>query len=184
MVQHIAIFLAGAGASDRQLQDVREKCGSAAVFQDLQEALRGDRIEVTCDSRILNGSDPMLPDLKFAIVDGRDVAKMHVDTIKNDKTKGERVIASSQTRSFVEIAQLLKSFYPQSKVKTAQAPTFIIRMFSLFDGSIKTILPQLGKPMNVSGAKAQRLLEINFVPADVTIKESADYLIKNGFIKS
>jgi dihydroflavonol-4-reductase len=77
---------------------------------------------------------------------------------------------------------LLKSIYPTSKVKSAQAPTFIIRLLSLFDSSIKPILPQLGKPMNVSGAKAQRLLNINFISADVTLKESADYLIKNGFI--
>jgi dihydroflavonol-4-reductase len=133
--------------------------------------------------RVLNGRDPMLPDLKFAIVDVRDVAKMHVDAIKNENTKGERIIASSETRSFVEIAKLLKSIYPKSKVKSAQAPTFMIRLLSLFDGSIKPILPQLGKPMNVSGAKAQRLLGINFIPADVTIKESAEYLIKNGFIK-
>lgn len=133
--------------------------------------------------RVLNGSDPMLPDLKFAIVDVRDVAKMHVDAIKNENTKGERIIASSETRSFVEIAKLLKSFYPKSKVKSAQAPTFIIRLLSLFDGSIKPILPQLGKPMNVSGAKAQRLLNISFIPVEVTLKESADYLMKNGFIK-
>ena len=132
--------------------------------------------------RVLNGSDPMLPDLKFAIVDVRDVAKMHVDAIKNENTKGERIISSSETRSFVEIAKLLKSIYPTSKVKSAQAPTFIIRLLSLFDSSIKPILPQLGKPMNVSGAKAQRLLNINFISADVTLKESADYLIKNGFI--
>ena len=134
--------------------------------------------------RVLNGSDPMLPDLKFAIVDVRDVAKMHVDAIKNENTKGERIISSSETRSFVEIAKLLKSIYPTSKVKSAQAPTFIIRLLSLFDSSIKPILPQLGKPMNVSGAKAQRLLNMNFISADVTLKESADYLIKNGFIKS
>jgi dihydroflavonol-4-reductase len=133
--------------------------------------------------RVLSGSDPMLPDLKFAIVDVRDVAKMHVDAIKNENTKGERIIASSETRSFVEIAKLLKSVYPKSKVKSAQAPTFMIRLLSLFDGSIKSILPQLGKPMNVSGAKAQRILSINFIPVEVTIKESADYLIKNGFIK-
>jgi len=132
--------------------------------------------------RVLNGSDPMLPDLKFAIVDVRDVAKMHVDAIKNENTKGERIISSSETRSFVEIAKLLKSIYPTSKVKSAQAPTFIIRLLSLFDNSIKPILPQLGKPMNVSGAKAQRLLNIKFISADVTLKESADYLIKNGFI--
>jgi dihydroflavonol-4-reductase len=73
--------------------------------------------------------------------------------------------------------------YPKSKVKSAQAPTFIIRLLSLFDGSIKAILPQLGKPMNVSSAKAQRLLGIHFIPVEVTIKETADYLIKNGFIK-
>ena len=133
--------------------------------------------------RILNGSDPMLPDLKFALVDVRDVAKMHVDAITNEKTKGERIIASSETRSFVEIAKLLKSLYPKSKVKSAQAPTLIIRLLSLFDGSIKAILPQLGKPMNVSGAKAQRLMSISFIPVEVTLKESADYLIKNGFIK-
>jgi hypothetical protein len=37
--------------------------------------------------------------------------------------------------------------------------------------------------MNVSSAKAQRLLSIQFIPVKVTLKESADYLIKNGFTK-
>jgi dihydroflavonol-4-reductase len=133
--------------------------------------------------RILSGKDPMLPDLKFAIVDVRDVAKMHVDAIKNDSTKGERILASSETKSFVEIAKLLKSIYPKSKVKTAQAPSFLIQFLAIFDGTVKSILPQLGKPMKVSGAKAKRLLGMNFIPADVAIKESADYLIKNSFIK-
>jgi len=134
--------------------------------------------------RILNGKDPMLPDLKFAIVDVRDVATMHVDAIKSESTKGQRIIASSSTKSFIEIAQLLKASYPKSKVKSAKAPTFVIRLLSLFDGSIKAILPQLGKPMTVSGAKAEKLLGINFIPSDVAIRESAEYLIKNGFIKN
>jgi dihydroflavonol-4-reductase len=134
--------------------------------------------------RVLQGKDPMLPDLKFALVDVRDVATMHVAAIKNDSTKGERLIASSETRSFIEIAKLMKSNYPKSKVKTGQAPTILMRLLSLFDGSIKAILPQLGKPMNVNNTKAQRLLGIKFIPADVSLKESADYLIKSGFIKA
>jgi dihydroflavonol-4-reductase len=133
--------------------------------------------------RILNGKDPMLPDLRFAIVDVRDVAKMHVDSIKVDATKGERILASSETKSFVEIAKLLKSIYPKSKVKTTQAPTFLVQFLAIFDGTVKSILPQLGKPMKVSGVKAKRLLGMNFIPADVAIKESADYLIKGRFIK-
>ena len=134
--------------------------------------------------RILLGKDPMLPDLKFSIVDVRDVAKMHVDSIKNDASKGERILATAGTKSFVDIAKLLKAAYPKSKVKFAKAPTFLVYFLSLFDSTIKGILPQLGKPMNVSGAKATRVLGINFIPADVTLQESADYLIKNGFIKS
>jgi dihydroflavonol-4-reductase len=130
--------------------------------------------------RILKGSDPMLPDLKFAIVDVRDVAKMHVAAIKLEGTKGERIISSSETKSFVEIAQYLKSIYPKSKVKTTQAPTAIIKFLSIFDGTIKAILPQLGKPMNVSNAKAKSLMGMNFIPVEVTLRESAEYLIKNG----
>ena len=133
--------------------------------------------------RVLQGKDPMLPDLNFALVDVRDVATMHVAAISNDATKGERLIASSETRSFIEIAKFMKANYPTSKAKTTQAPTLLMKLLSLFDGSIKLILPQLGKPMNVNNTKAQRLLGIKFIPADVSLKESADYLIKNGFIK-
>ena len=133
--------------------------------------------------RILKGKDPMLPDLRFPIVDVRDVALMHVDAIKNDATKGERILASSETMSFVEIAKYLKTLYPKSKTKTAQAPAFLIKFLANFDGEIKAILPLLGKPMITSGEKAKRIFGISFIPAQVSVRESADYLIKNGFIK-
>lgn len=133
--------------------------------------------------RILKGSDPMLPDLKFAIVDIRDVAKMHVDAIENNKTKGERILSSSETKSFVEIAKYLKLIYPESKIKTVQAPTAIIKSLSFFNGTIKTILPQLGKPMRISNAKARRMMGINFTPVEVTLRESAEYLVKNRATK-
>jgi len=130
--------------------------------------------------RVLQGKDPMLPDLRFAIVDVRDVAKMHVEAIKIDATKGERILASSGTRSFIEIAKLLKSIYPKSKVKTGKAPTFLMHFLSLFDGSIKSILPLLGKAMLVNNSKATKLMGINFIPVDLTVAESADFLVKNG----
>jgi dihydroflavonol-4-reductase len=133
--------------------------------------------------RIMKGKDPMLPDLRFPIVDVRDVAQMHVNALKNDATKGERILASSETYSFVEIAKLVKSLYPKSKAKTVQAPTIIIKFLSNFDGEIKAILPVLGKPMIASNDKARRLFGMKFIPIDVTIRDSADYLVKSGFIK-
>jgi dihydroflavonol-4-reductase len=133
--------------------------------------------------RIMKGKDPMLPDLKFSIVDVRDVAQMHVQAIKNDATKGERILAASETISFVGIAKYLKSIYPKSKIKTGQAPSVLIKFLSLLDGEIKAVLPLLGKPMITSNKKAQKLLGIKFIPVEVTLKESAAYLVKNGFIK-
>jgi dihydroflavonol-4-reductase len=132
--------------------------------------------------RVLQGKDPMLPDLSFSIVDVKDVAKMHVDSIKTDTTKGERILASSGNWSFIEIAKLLKSAYPTSKAKTAKAPTFLIKFLSLFDGTIKGVLPMLGKPMKINGTKATRLLGIHYIPVETSIKDSADFLVKNGFI--
>jgi dihydroflavonol-4-reductase len=134
--------------------------------------------------RIMKGKDPMLPDLKFPIVDVRDVARMHVDAIKTEASKSERILATSETYSFIEIAKLIKSLYPKSKAKTAQAPTFLIKFLSIFDGEIKAVLPMLGKPMLNSNEKARRIFGINFIPVEVTIRESADYLVKNGFIKN
>jgi len=133
--------------------------------------------------RIMKGKDPMLPDLRFSIVDVRDVAQMHVEAIKNDETKGERILAASQTFSFVEIAKYIKSIYPKSKIKTGKAPSVLIKFLSLFDGEIKAVLPLLGKPMITSNKKAQKILGIKFIPVEVTLKESAAYLVKNGFIK-
>jgi len=138
---------------------------------------------VSVVERIMKGKDPMLPDLSFPIVDVRDVAKMHVEAIKSEASKGERILASSETYSFIEIAKLIKSIYPKSKVKTAKAPTFLIKFLANFDGEIKSVLPMLGKPMITANDKARRILGINFIPVEISIRESADYLVKNGFIK-
>jgi len=139
---------------------------------------------VSVIERILSGKDPMLPGLSFGIVDVRDVALMHVAAITNDHTIGERFLAVSSTWSFVQIAKYLKSLYPKSKVKTVLAPNALVRFLALFDSEIRGILPMLGKPAVFSGAKAHRVLGINFIPVEVSVRESAEYLIENGFSKA
>jgi len=37
--------------------------------------------------------------------------------------------------------------------------------------------------MAISNEKAKRLMGMSFTPVEVTLRESADYLVKNGFIK-
>ena len=128
--------------------------------------------------RILKGKDPMLPDLRFPIVDVRDVARMHVEAIKNADSIGERILASSETLSFIEIAKYLKSIYPKSNTKTMQAPTFIIKILAIFDGEIKAVLPLLGKPMMTSNEKAKKIFGVSFISAKESVKNSAEFLLE------
>lgn len=133
--------------------------------------------------RTFKGQDPLLPDLQFGIVDVKDVAAMHVLSIKNEKSVGERILATSQTLSFVDFAKILKVAYPKSKVKTGKAPTLLIKFLSNFDGEIKAILPLLGRDMQVSNSKAISIFGIHFIPAEDSVKDSANYLLKTGVIK-
>ena len=135
---------------------------------------------VSIIERILNGKDPMVPDIAFSIVDVKDVADMHVRALQIDASKGERFISSADTLTFLQIAKDLKRAYPGRKIATAKAPTVLIRMLALFDEEIKSSLPLLGKVTPVSAAKAASILGMNFIPAEQSIRETADFLIQSG----
>ena len=128
--------------------------------------------------RIFKGKDPMLPNVAFSVVSVKDIARMHVDCIKIDATKNQRLIGSSGLLSFVEMAKLIKQRVPNKRISTLQAPNIIIRFLSLFDNDIKTILPLLGDKTPVSASKAQSMLNMQFISKDETIEETVDFLLK------
>ena len=138
---------------------------------------------VSIIERILNGKDPMVPDIAFSIVDVKDVADMHVRALQIDASKNERFISSADTLTFLQIAKALKRAYPQRKIATAKAPTMLIRMLALFDEEIKSSLPLLGKVTPATSAKAASILGITFIPAEQSIRETADFLIQSGVLK-
>lgn len=139
---------------------------------------------VSIIERILKASDPVLPDVSMSIVDVRNVAEMHVKAIKAKASKNERFLASADTLSFIGMAQIIKRAYPNRKVNTGKAPNFLIRLLALFDGDIKRVVPLLGLRTLVDNTKAKNLLKIDFIPAEESILETAEYLITNGFVKN
>ena len=138
---------------------------------------------VSVIERILNRVDPVLPDLSFSLVDVKDVAAMHVKAISTDASKGERILASGGTRTFLQIANAIKAAFPNRKVNTGMAPTFLIRFLAIFDAEIRAVLPSLGKHIGTNASKAESLLGIKFISPEVSIAETAKYLIDNGFVK-
>jgi len=138
---------------------------------------------VSVVERILNGKDPVLPDISFSIVDVKDVATMHVTAISTDASKGQRFIAAAGSRTFVQIAQALKSAFPKRRITTTQAPNALLRFLALFDGEIRSVLPSLGNHIGVNSSKAQKVLGIKFISVEDSLVETANYLIDNGFVR-
>ena len=128
--------------------------------------------------RLLKGSDPMLPNFGFPTVDVRDVADMHVRALSRPETVGKRLVASEQFIWYADMAQLLKVAYPHLPIVSRRGPNIVIRLLSMFDASAKTILPDLGRRVDLDNSQTLELLSFEFRDAKEALLAAADQLLK------
>ncbi|MEO0991653.1 MAG: aldehyde reductase [Pseudomonadota bacterium] len=126
--------------------------------------------------RILGGKDPMLPDVGFPVVDVKDVSAMHLKALDDPNTVGKRFIASAGFATFPEIADVLRGAFPTRKIAKSVAPKIVLRILSLFDPSIRTILPTVGLRLTIDNALARDEMGMDFVPWKESVLESARFL--------
>ena len=103
--------------------------------------LLSNQIKTTSASlilKIIKGEYPALPNIYFSVVDVRDIAKIHVDSLSNNKSDFKRVIASSpKAISFLEISRTLRKLgYDKSTLN--QVPNKVINLLSYFNKDMKT----------------------------------------------
>jgi nucleoside-diphosphate-sugar epimerase len=111
--------------------------------------------------RLMSGKIPGSPNLRFGVVDVRDVADLHIRAMTHPAAKGERFLCvSGEFKLIADIAKVLKNRMGEAgkKVPTRQLPNWLVRLAALHDPVIKQILPELGKLKNGSGEKAKRML--------------------------
>ena len=77
---------------------------------------------------IITGKVPMLTNAHYVMSDIRDIAKIHVQALENEKSNGQRfIVASKQPYSFVSVAQMLKdNGYDKASPRTA--PSFFCKI--------------------------------------------------------
>ncbi|WP_041710645.1 SDR family oxidoreductase [Prochlorococcus marinus] len=90
-------------------------------------------------SKMINGKFPALPDAYFTVVDVRDVAKLHVDSLRNNKSDNKRIIATSpQGINIMKISKILRK---NGYTKTPQKfiPTKMINSLASFNKEMKSM---------------------------------------------
>lgn len=130
---------------------------------------------------LLTGKMAGCPKINACFVDVRDVADLHFLAMVNPNAKGERFIATGgESIWLVEVAKILQANLGAraGKVKAMQLPNTVFRIAALKDPMVKSMIPLLGIPMNLTSAKAIKLLGWSPRTQEEAIVATADSLIR------
>ncbi len=95
-------------------------------------------ISASLITKMITGKFPALPDIYFTVVDVRDVAKLHVQSLRNQKSDHKRIIATSQKGiRFLEISKLLRELGFKKSPKNL-IPNQVINSLSIFNKNMKS----------------------------------------------
>ena len=119
---------------------------------------------------LIKGQYPVLPDIYFAVVDVRDVAKIHVEALFKMESDNLRLIVSSEKSiSFLEISKTLKNI-GFKKCSTKLIPSFLIRFLALFNKDMKITSMMINKgSFEVDIAKTKTLFNWVAIPLEKTL---------------
>ncbi|MBD2753092.1 SDR family oxidoreductase [Spirosoma validum] len=130
---------------------------------------------------LLTGKMPGCPKINSGFVDVRDVADLHLRAMTHPAAKGERFIATAgESVWLIEIAKTLKAHLGQaaSKVNARELPNTLLRIAALKDPMVKSMIPLLGRMMNVTSAKAIHLLDWSPRSTQEAVLATAESLIR------
>tara|TARA_Y100001968_G_scaffold332174_1_gene389379 strand:- start:6379 stop:7377 length:999 start_codon:yes stop_codon:yes gene_type:complete len=106
--------------------------------------------------KILDGSMPFLPKLNLGIVDVVDVAKMHIKAMTTNDANNKRFLLCSKNMWYNEIANLLNQ--NGFKAPRITAPNILIKLFSLFNPTVRPFVKSLGLEQKYKINQAKKIL--------------------------
>jgi len=124
--------------------------------------------------KILDGSTPGNPGLHIGFVDVRDVARAHVDSIKNEKSDNKRIILSKDEIWVSELSEILRNL--GYKAPKRNIPKWLISVLSLFDKQLGGLIPMIGKVRNIENSIFSEVFDWELISIEESAKVTAEQL--------
>ena len=124
--------------------------------------------------KILDGSTPGNPGLHIGFVDVRDVARAHVDSIKNEKSNNKRIILSKDEIWVSELSEILRNL--GYKAPKRNIPKWLISVLSVFDKQLGGLIPMIGKVRNIEGSIFSEVFDWELISIEESAKVTAEQL--------
>ena len=123
-----------------------------------------------------------MPQLGFTFVDVRDVADLHIRAAVDPAAGGNRFIATDRFLWLEEVAAILRERLGDAapKIPKRVAPNILIRTLGLFDGSIRSVVSDLGKQSWFSSESARTKLGWSTRPVEDSLEDTARSLLLRG----
>jgi len=132
-----------------------------------------DGQSVALMTKMIEGKVPMIPDMAMGMVDVRDVAKLHVAAMTANGAAGRRFIAcTAEPVEMATVAKILREA-GYTKAPSLKAPTFLLRLMSLFDREAKGMLPFLGRKATLDTRATLEVLNWTPTPMATSFQEMA-----------
>ncbi|WP_316785151.1 SDR family oxidoreductase [Streptomyces sasae] len=133
--------------------------------------------------RMIEGRVPACPPFGMGFVDVRDVADLHLRAMTDPAAAGERFLATAgHSLRVVEIARILRDRLGEraAKAPDRELPVWLARVLGTVNPELRLLRHQLGRDLDATSAKAERLLGWRARPIEDTIAETAKSLIAHG----
>ncbi len=137
--------------------------------------------------KLMDGALPGSPNLRFGVVDVRDVVDLHLRAMTDPAANGERFLAvAGDFLRVQEMAVVLRQRMGDAarRVPTLQLPNWMVRLAALADPTVRQIVPELGKYKNATSAKARRLLGWSPRSNEDALVATAESLLRLGLLKA
>ena len=130
----------------------------------------------------LKGKYPGAPRMSIAVVDVRDVARMHRLALETDAPDGGRYLGSAATLWMIDIARALRRHLGDAarRVPTRELPDWAVRLAALYDPGARLALPELGKFVPVDTTRTRLALGLEFIPAEEAVAAMGRSLVELG----
>ncbi|GBG30024.1 Protein kinase, putative [Hondaea fermentalgiana] len=119
---------------------------------------------------------PGVPNMATSLVDVRDVARAHVLAMSEAGAAGQRYALVNEPMNFLDISKIIAAALNEYGYKppTRKLPYALLWIISHFDGAVREILPQIGKPAaRVNNAKVREELGLSFHDVRDSIEQHA-----------
>lgn len=145
---------------------------------------RQDGTSVQYMMQLMNGKFKSgAPDLHFAVVDVRDVAKAHIRAGLNQNASGRHICISDHA-SFLDFANYLKEEFPNHKLPSSVAPKFLMYILGPMMGiNWRFIKRNMGIQIKFDNSYIKSDLGMDFIPFRQTLIDHANQLIETGLVK-